>query len=75
MPSTGLDIGYGQAASVVRGVWGLTALIGAYTLSMEMFVGGLSPANYRGHVELHVRVADDNATTASAPLRLQVQRD
>ena len=66
VPSTGLDIRYGQAASMVRGVWGLTALIGAYTLSMEIFVGGLSPANDRGHVELHLRVADDNATTASA---------
>ena len=66
VPSTGLDIRYGQAASAVRGVWGLTALIGACTLSIEMFVGGLSPANYRGHVELHLRVADDNAMTASA---------
>ncbi|KAL2049285.1 hypothetical protein ABVK25_010463 [Lepraria finkii] len=66
LPGTGLDIRYGQAASVLRGIWELTALIGVYTLSMEIFVGDLRPANYRGHVKLYLRVADDNATTASA---------
>lgn len=60
---------------MLRGIWELTVVTGVYTFSMEMFVGDLRPANYRGHVELYLRVGDDNATTASAALGLQVQRD
>ena len=64
-PGSGLDITYDQAASVLRGIWELTAFHGAFTLDMDMFVGGLTPASYRGVVQLHLRVAEHNATAAS----------
>ncbi|MCJ1458148.1 hypothetical protein MMC28_008519 [Mycoblastus sanguinarius] len=53
LPGTGTDLTFSSVAPILRGIWEVTALYGSFTLDLEIYIGGQSPAYYRGHVNVY----------------------
>lgn len=63
------DFTYSTVATVLRGIWELTAYYGSYTLIVDIFVGAVTPAHYAGYATAYIKVGDSNVTVDTvAPL-------
>lgn len=44
----------GTMASLLRGIWEITALFGSCELDMEVYISSQDPAHYRGHLSVYL---------------------
>jgi len=56
------DFTYGMAASILRGIWELTAYYGSYTLVVDIYLGSIIPATYARRANVYIKVGDSNMT-------------
>jgi len=64
-----VDITYSMTAEILRGIWELTAYYGSYTLTVDIYVGAVRPALYRGRATVFIKFGDSNTIVdAVAPI-------
>ncbi|CAD6579789.1 MAG: hypothetical protein ASARMPRED_009254 [Alectoria sarmentosa] len=55
------DLTYGTMATLLRGIWEITALFGSHELDMEVYSGRQDEAHYWGHIALSSTAGSDDS--------------
>lgn len=75
LPGAVPDLTESIVAAILRGVWEMTASYGAYTFDADIYLGGRSPANYRGHLTVYIKVGAENGTDSTVAFDLPASKD